>query len=187
LPGIGRYTALALANYGVKQLALADVNLEAMHTTPDEIKKKHSDLEIKVLKLDVSKETLIEQAIDETVAQFGRIDFAVNNAGTAGPNKPTIDVEVGCQLDGRVVVPKGRDSADVETGGCSVRVRIKSCIPVLGSSPLIGCQVHGKIEELSSMWPRCWGCWQVRRKRLRRLILQQNMASWVLQRQYVQC
>jgi len=95
LPGIGRYTALALAKYGVKQLALADINLEAMRTTADEIKKKHSDLEIKVLKLDVSKETSIEQAIDETVAQFGRIDFAVNNAGIAGANKPTVEVEMG--------------------------------------------------------------------------------------------
>jgi NAD(P)-dependent dehydrogenase (short-subunit alcohol dehydrogenase family) len=95
LPGIGRYTALALANYGVKRLALADINLEAMRTTADEIQKRHSDLEIKVLELDVSKETSIEQAIDETVAQFGRIDFAINNAGIAGPSKPTTDVGIG--------------------------------------------------------------------------------------------
>ncbi len=38
---------------------------------------------------DVSKEAEVARVIGEVAAHFGRLDVLVNNAGIAGPNKPT--------------------------------------------------------------------------------------------------
>lgn len=57
-----------------------------------ELKKRHPDVEVKRIEMDVSNEQSVEEGIRETVETFGSIEIAVNNAGIAGPTIPTPEV-----------------------------------------------------------------------------------------------
>ncbi|RDW65642.1 SDR family NAD(P)-dependent oxidoreductase [Aspergillus mulundensis] len=103
--GIGKATAFSFAKHGVTQLALADINLSAAETTAREIQSRFPGTEVLPLALDVANEESVSDAVTQTVRQFGRIDYAVNNAGIAGPGalsaehnvddwKRTIDVNL---------------------------------------------------------------------------------------------
>src|SRR4030081_1567384 len=48
-------------------------------------------LEAEVINADVRREDDVRALVDETVAQFGRLDVAVNNAGTEGQVSPITD------------------------------------------------------------------------------------------------
>src|SRR4051812_38544532 len=47
-----------------------------------------------VPKVDVSDPSSVEAAVKKTLAELGRIDVLVNNAGIAGKNAPTVDYPV---------------------------------------------------------------------------------------------
>jgi NAD(P)-dependent dehydrogenase (short-subunit alcohol dehydrogenase family) len=58
---------------------------------------------------DVSDATNVERAVEQTVARFGALNYAVNNAGVTGNFVPTADMPLdawrrvlGINLDGRV-------------------------------------------------------------------------------------
>lgn len=57
-----------------------------------ELKKRHPDVDVKAIEMDVSNEQSVEEGIRETVETFGSIEIAVNNAGIAGPTIPTPEV-----------------------------------------------------------------------------------------------
>ncbi|KAK3710794.1 hypothetical protein LTR37_010018 [Vermiconidia calcicola] len=92
--GIGQYTAYALARHGVRQLALCDVRPEVLATTRDELKKRHSDVEVLNIEMDTSKEDSVQSAVDQTVKKFGRLDIGINNAGIGGIAGQTADQEL---------------------------------------------------------------------------------------------
>jgi 2-dehydro-3-deoxy-L-rhamnonate dehydrogenase (NAD+) len=48
-------------------------------------------LNVESLVMDVSKERDVVDAVERTVARFGSVDIAVNNAGVAGPLKGTAE------------------------------------------------------------------------------------------------
>ncbi|KAL4908678.1 hypothetical protein BDW74DRAFT_166271 [Aspergillus multicolor] len=82
--GIGRATAISFAKHGATQLALADINLNAAEVTAKEIQSSFPRTEVLPLSLNVAKEDSINDAVKQTVSQFRRIDYAVNNAGIGG-------------------------------------------------------------------------------------------------------
>jgi NAD(P)-dependent dehydrogenase (short-subunit alcohol dehydrogenase family) len=49
-----------------------------------ELKKISPDISVKGFELDVTNEEAINDSVDEVVKNFGRIDYAVNNAGVGG-------------------------------------------------------------------------------------------------------
>ncbi|KAF2822566.1 NAD(P)-binding protein [Ophiobolus disseminans] len=80
--GIGQYTAYSMARQGVRSFALLDRN--SVTNTVSELKKIAPDVSIKEFELDVTNEKAIDDSIEKTVKEFGRLDYAVNNAGIGG-------------------------------------------------------------------------------------------------------
>jgi NAD(P)-dependent dehydrogenase (short-subunit alcohol dehydrogenase family) len=81
LTGIGRAAAVAFAKKGAK-LVVAGRRDEAGERLAKELRSLGSEAEF--INADVRKEDNVRALVDKTVARFGRIDVAVNNAGTEG-------------------------------------------------------------------------------------------------------
>lgn len=58
------------------------------------MKEKHPDIELLLIEMDASSENAVNSAIAQTIAAFGRIDIAFNNAGVGGARKHTHDTEL---------------------------------------------------------------------------------------------
>src|SRR6202451_4076923 len=85
LMGIGRATAMAFAAAG------ADVVVAGRREEDGKkLEKEPRELgaEAQFMKVDVRHEPELQSLVDETVKRFGRLDVAVNNAGTGGPKGP---------------------------------------------------------------------------------------------------
>lgn len=76
--GIGEHTAYKLASEGAK-VVIVGRTLEKL----DKVVKKISNDggQAMAIKCDVSDLSSLEKAVDETVKAFGKLDYAVNNAG----------------------------------------------------------------------------------------------------------
>ena len=81
LTGIGRATALAFANEGAHVVISGRGDQEGAKFV-DELRKLGAEAEF--VACDVRHEEEVANLIDKTVARFGRLDVAVNCAGTAG-------------------------------------------------------------------------------------------------------
>jgi NAD(P)-dependent dehydrogenase (short-subunit alcohol dehydrogenase family) len=81
LTGIGRATALAFAEEGAR-IVVSGRRDEAGHALTQELRSL--GVEAEFIRADVRRENEIRDLIDKTVAHFGRLDVAVNNAGTEG-------------------------------------------------------------------------------------------------------
>jgi NAD(P)-dependent dehydrogenase (short-subunit alcohol dehydrogenase family) len=81
LTGIGRASAVAFAKKGAKVVA-AGRHDEAGKALVDELRSLRAEAEF--VNADVRKEDEVRALVDKTVARFGRLDVAVNNAGTEG-------------------------------------------------------------------------------------------------------
>ena len=79
--GIGRASALAFAREGAK-VVVADVTAEGGQETVRLIKEAGG--EARFLKVDVARAAEVETLITQTVAAYGRLDCAYNNAGIEG-------------------------------------------------------------------------------------------------------
>jgi NAD(P)-dependent dehydrogenase (short-subunit alcohol dehydrogenase family) len=86
--GIGRATALTFAREGAN-VVVADVTVEGGEETVALIKKAGG--EAIFVKTDVSKAAEVEALVQTTVATYGRLDCAHNNAGIAGKSKTVVD------------------------------------------------------------------------------------------------
>ena len=85
LTGIGRATAIAFAREGAR-LVVSGRREEEGSTLAKELRGLGSEAEF--IKADVRQEADVRNLVDKTVARFGRLDVAVNNAGTEGQPGP---------------------------------------------------------------------------------------------------
>ncbi|CAI6334553.1 unnamed protein product [Periconia digitata] len=89
--GIGQSAAYSLARQGVRQFALLDRN--PVTSTIQELKKNHSNIEIDDIQIDVADEKAVDHSVERAVKNFGRIDYAFNNAGIGGALNTTDKIE----------------------------------------------------------------------------------------------
>ena len=88
LTGIGRATALAAANEGYR-IVVSGRNPQTGPALEAELRALGA--EATFIKADVRDESEVRGLIEGAVARFGRIDVAVNNAGTEGHPGPIVD------------------------------------------------------------------------------------------------
>ena len=80
--GIGRETAVAFAELGAAVI-VADVDPEGGSDAVDQVQE--CGVNGLFIRCDVSDPNDVESLFEQTASRFGRLDFAVNNAGIGGP------------------------------------------------------------------------------------------------------
>jgi NAD(P)-dependent dehydrogenase (short-subunit alcohol dehydrogenase family) len=85
LTGIGRATALAFAREGLR-VVVSGRRDDAGQALVTELRALGAEAEF--VRADVRREDDVRNLVDQAVARFGRLDVAVNNAGTEGQPGP---------------------------------------------------------------------------------------------------
>lgn len=88
--GIGRAVAVAFAAAGAKVVVSTGANVSGGEETVRSILE--SGGEATFIRADVADPSQVAALVDGSVATFGRLDCAVNNAGITGPTVPTADL-----------------------------------------------------------------------------------------------
>jgi NAD(P)-dependent dehydrogenase (short-subunit alcohol dehydrogenase family) len=88
LTGIGRAAALAFAKGG-SRVVISAPHEEAGQALATELRALGAEAEFVLA--DVRHEDAVRELVDQTVARFGRLDAAVNTAGTEGHPGPVIE------------------------------------------------------------------------------------------------
>ncbi len=130
LTGIGRATAMAFARQGAN-VVVSGRRDEAGAQLVDELRQRGAQAEY--VHADVTNENDVIALVQRTVARFGRLDVAVNNAGAEGQSGPIVQQTV---VNYR---------ATFETNVLGVLLCLKHELPVMLD------QGAGSIINLSSM------------------------------------
>jgi NAD(P)-dependent dehydrogenase (short-subunit alcohol dehydrogenase family) len=85
LTGIGRATAVAFAREGARLVVSGRREQDGRELAND---LRGLGAEAEFVRADVRREVDVRNLVDQTVARFGRLDVAVNNAGTEGQPGP---------------------------------------------------------------------------------------------------
>jgi len=88
LAGIGRATAIAFAEDGARIVVSGRRDEEGQKLVA-ELRKLGAEAEF--VRADVRHEEDVKRLVEQTVARFGRLDVAVNNAGTEGKPGPVTE------------------------------------------------------------------------------------------------
>ena len=91
LTGIGRATVLAFAQEGARVVVSGRHNDEGQKLAA-ELRRLGTEAEF--VRTDVRHEEEVKDLVDKTIARFGRVDIAVNNAGTVGNPGSAADVTI---------------------------------------------------------------------------------------------
>jgi NAD(P)-dependent dehydrogenase (short-subunit alcohol dehydrogenase family) len=89
LTGIGRATAIAFAREGAR-LVISGRHEDAGQALAHELRGLGAEAEF--VRADVRRDADVSQLVDRVVARFGRLDVAVNNAGTEGNPGPMTEL-----------------------------------------------------------------------------------------------
>jgi NAD(P)-dependent dehydrogenase (short-subunit alcohol dehydrogenase family) len=88
LTGIGRATAIAFAKGGATVVAAGRREAEGKAL---ETELRSLGAQAAFIKTDVRREDEVRHLVDETIARFGRLNVAVNSAGTEGKPGPLVE------------------------------------------------------------------------------------------------
>jgi NAD(P)-dependent dehydrogenase (short-subunit alcohol dehydrogenase family) len=129
--GIGRATAIEFAKQGAKVVVSGRREKEGNEVTAE---IKALDGEAIFVKTDVSKESDVKAMIERTLATFGRLDFAFNNAGVEEALTPlpdqteeTYDQIMDINVKGVWLSLKHEIPAMLKTGGGAIVQQLFHC------------------------------------------------------------
>jgi len=88
LTGIGRATALGFAREGAR-IVVSGRHDDTGEALAEELRAAGAEAEF--VRADTRKDDEVRTLLDQTVARFGRLDVAVNNAGTEGKPGPVTE------------------------------------------------------------------------------------------------
>lgn len=133
--GIGRAVALAYAREGAK-VVVSDMNSDGGHETVAMVRNQGGDAIF--VAADVGKPADSQALVERTVAHFGRLDVACNNAGIGGPSAPIADYPldgwarvININLSGVFYGMQQQIAAMLKTGGGSI-VNMASVLGAVG-------------------------------------------------------
>ncbi len=133
--GIGRQTALTFAAEGAK-VVVSDIDVAGGEETVSMIIAKGGDAHF--VQADVSKSANVSDLIAQTVAKYGRLDCACNNAGIEGLIAPFVDQTeenfdrtIAINLKGTFMCLKAEIAQMVTQGGGSI-VNLASIAGLIG-------------------------------------------------------
>ncbi|KAI0379495.1 NAD(P)-binding protein [Hypomontagnella monticulosa] len=97
--GIGKETAFAFAEAGVKGVMFADINEQGAQDAGGESKKYATNEQYRfaVVKVDITDEASVQNMVDAAVKEFGRIDYNINSAAIgniSGAITPNLKIDV---------------------------------------------------------------------------------------------
>jgi NAD(P)-dependent dehydrogenase (short-subunit alcohol dehydrogenase family) len=92
MPGIGRATSFALISHGIRRLGILDIDMARAEETAQELKNTYPDVKVLLVYADMANEESVVAGINKVVKDFGRIDYAINNAGVGGKLGPTTEI-----------------------------------------------------------------------------------------------
>ena len=122
--GIGEATVAALVEEGAR-VVLAARSVDRMQASADRLRAAGAD--VRVFRTDVTDPATIAGAVDHCVAEFGRLDIAVNNAAANNVRMAMHDITeemfdalLAANLRGTFVAMKHEVRAMLTTGGGSI-------------------------------------------------------------------
>ncbi len=146
--GIGRAIAQVFAREGAK-VVVSDVNQQGGQATVELLRASGGDAQFEAA--DVGNPEHSRALVDKTLAHFGRLDVACNNAGISGPTMPTADYPLdgwaqvlNINLSGVFYGMKYQIPAMLKGGGGSI-VNIGSILSQVGfaNAPAYTAAKHG--------------------------------------------
>ena len=148
--GIGRAIALVWAREGAK-VVVSDVNVQAGEETAALVCSAGGDAIF--VAADVGKPEDCDALVQRTVAHYGRLDVACNNAGIGGPQAPTADYPldgwaqvININLSGVFYGMKYQIAAMLKNGGGSI-INMASILGSVGfaTAPAYTAAKHGVV------------------------------------------
>jgi NAD(P)-dependent dehydrogenase (short-subunit alcohol dehydrogenase family) len=148
--GIGQATARVFAREGAK-VVVSDISEQGGEETVRLIRESGGAAAF--VRTDVAEPAQCQAMVDQTLETFGRLDFACNNAGIGGEQKPTADYSVegwqkliGVNLSGVFYCMKYEIPAMLKSGGGSI-VNMASILAMVGfaGAPAYVTSKHGVI------------------------------------------
>jgi NAD(P)-dependent dehydrogenase (short-subunit alcohol dehydrogenase family) len=149
--GIGRACAILFAKHGAN-VVIADITEEACIDTTELLMQENVKATYCVL-TDVSKPEACREMVELAMGQFGRLDYAVNNAGIGGEANLTADYStegwrkvLGINLDGVFYCVKYEIPALLNSGGGAI-VNMASILGAVGyeTAPAYVAAKHGVV------------------------------------------
>ena len=148
--GLGRASAIALARAGAT-VTVADVDEQGgKETVTLVIEEVGGDADF--VRADVTQADEVEAMVDKTVARWGRLDCALNNAGTTGVSAPTADNTledwnraIALNLTGVFLCLKYEIPAMLEHGGAIVNMASGAGLVGFAGLPAYVASKHGVV------------------------------------------
>jgi NAD(P)-dependent dehydrogenase (short-subunit alcohol dehydrogenase family) len=148
--GLGRASAIALARAGAT-VTVADVDEQGgKETVTLVLEEAGGDADF--VRADVTQADEVEAMVDKTVARWGRLDCALNNAGTTGVSAPTADYTledwnraIALNLTGVFLCLKYEIPAMLERGGAIVNMASGAGLVGFAGLPAYVASKHGVV------------------------------------------